>query len=84
MVLKQMEGRKLKTMLGLSLAANVLLVIFSTAIGTIAYLGGVATCVYSTVEQVNETVEGVKNLPEELGNSVEGTIKELPIPGQND
>ena len=71
-------------MLGLSLAANFLLVIFGTAIGTIAYLGGVATCVYSTVEQVNETVEGVKNLPEELGNSVEGTIKELPIPGQND
>lgn len=67
-------------MLGLSLAANVLLVIFGTAIGTIAYLGGVATCVYSAVEQVNETVEGAKNLPEELGNSVEGAIKDLPIP----
>lgn len=69
-----MEGRKLKTILGVSLAVNVILVILSGLVGTMAYFGGLASCpVFGAANQVIDSVEGIDD-------TINDTIDNLPIP----
>ena len=65
-----MADRKLKTILGVSLAVNVILVILSGLVGTMAYFGGLASCpLFGAANEVIDSVEGIDN-----------TIDNLPIP----
>lgn len=75
-----MENKRTRNILIISLVLNGALVILSSVIGTMAFLGGLASCTVGAVNEITDTVEDIKDLPGNVEESVENVIGDsLPI-----
>lgn len=75
-----MENKRTRNILTISLILNGVLIVLSSVIGTMAFLGGLASCGIGAVNEITDTVEDIKELPENVEESIENVIGDsLPI-----
>ena len=75
-----MERKRNKYILIASLALNGILLPLVLVGGTFVYLAGIATCSFVAVDQITDSVEDIKELPDSLEGSVEGIVGDsLPL-----